>query len=557
MKKLLAILSTVQGGVQGPALLLAIVAFANAFLGLFRDRLLATNLGASTDLDIYYAAFRLPDFLFALALLFVAGTAFIPIFIEKKSQSRTSGRDLINGTFTLFTISIILAAIIVYISAPHIVPFIVPGFAEGTLSAVVEMTRILLLSPILLGVSNLVSGVLQAEKRFVVYALSPVFYNIGIILGILLFFPALGISGLAWGVVLGAAMHLGIQIPALVYAKSIPRFTWNLSRDILRIMKLSFPRTIALSFHQLTFVVVTAIASTIGVGSITIFNLSYNLQSLPLIVIGLSYSVAAFPLLSELIVKGDMKRFYLEVSLAIRHIIFWTLPMMALFIALRAHFVRIVLGAGEFSWVDTRLTAASLLVFAFGILAQSFVLLFVRTYYALGKTREPVLYNFVGFCIVGISAVIFRELLIEGSLISMHVANLLRIGDITNIQVLALPIAYVLGVMINATLLFRGIWKMEPDILREQVSISARQVFTAAVVIGIVSILILRLTDSWFNLETFVGLFLHGSLAGLMGITSGILILYFLQNNELFEIVRTIQSRFWRNTPQVSDTEHL
>lgn len=557
MKRLFAILSTVQGGVQGPALLLAIVAFANAFLGLFRDRLLATNLGASADLDIYYAAFRIPDFLFALALLFVAGTAFIPIFIEKNAESRDAGKDLLNGIFTLFTVTIISAAIAVYILAPYMVPFVVPGFTGEALNAVIEMTRILLLSPILLGVSNLVSGVLQAEKRFVVYALSPVFYNIGIILGILLFFPSLGIKGLAWGVILGAAMHLGIQAPALAHAKSVPRFTWNFDRDIFRVMRLSFPRTIALSFHQLTFVVVTAIASTIGVGSIAIFNLSYNLQSLPLIVIGLSYSVAAFPLLSELAVKGDMKRFYLEVSLAIRHIIFWTLPMMALFIALRAHFVRIVLGAGEFGWVDTRLTAASLLVFAFGILAQSFVLLFVRIYYALGKTREPVLYNFIGFCIVGISAIVFRELLAEGSLVSVNISSLLRIGDIGNIQVLALPIAYVFGVVINAALLFRGIWKMEPNILREQVSISARQVFTAAVVIGIVSILVLRLSDSWFNLETFVGLFTHGSLAGFAGIASGIWTLHFLKNNELFEVIRTVQSRFWRGTPQASDAEHL
>jgi len=557
VKRLFAILSTVQGGVQGPALLLAIVAFANSFLGLFRDRLLATNFGASVDLDIYYAAFRIPDFLFALALLFVAGTAFIPIFIERKNKGHISASELLDGTFTIFTVSIVLLAVIIYIVAPYIVPYIVPGFEESARSTVIELTRILLLSPILLGISNLVSGVLQAEKRFVVYALSPVFYNLGIIIGILLFFPVLGIKGLAWGVVAGALMHLGIQLPALIHVKFVPHFTRNIDLDIFRIIRLSFPRTVALSFHQLTFVVVTAIASTVGVGSIAIFNLSYNLQSVPLIVIGLSYSVAAFPLLSELVVQGKMKRFYLEVSLAIRHIIFWTLPIMALFIALRAHFVRIVLGAGAFSWVDTRLTVASLLVFAFGMLGQSLILLFVRIYYALGRTREPVMYNLAGFVVVGAAAILFREALGEGTAMSAHVANLLRIGDIQNVQVLALPLAYVLGTMINALLLFIGIWRLEPTIFREQVFVSFRQVLTASILIGVVSIVVLRLTDSWFDLNTVIGLFVHGAIAGLLGITSGIGILHFLKNNELFEVVGAVRSRFWKDSPQAPEVEHL
>lgn len=557
MKRLFSLFSAVGGGVHRPALLLAVVALGNGFLGLFRDRLLAANFGASIELDMYYAAFRIPDFLFALGLLFVAGTAFIPVFIDRKNENSDSARKLLDGVFSLFSLVIVFAAVVAFFLTPFIIQYIVPGFPSEILNQVTALTRILLISPILLGLSNLVSGVLQAEKRFLVYALSPVVYNVGIIVGILVLYPAMGLQGLVWGVVLGAALHFIIQFPALIFAGFPPRPRLTIDSGIFQIIQLSFPRTIALSFHQFTFLVVTAVASTIGTGAIAIFNLAYNLQSLPLVVIGLSYSVAAFPLLSELVVKKDMRRFYLEVALAIRHIIFWTLPVIALFIALRAHIVRIVLGAGEFGWVDTRLTAASLLVFALGILGQSFILLFVRIYYALGRTREPVIYNFLGFVIVVLFAVLLRDLLTPGTFFATHVGELLRIADIYNIQILALPLAYVLGTSTNAFFLYRGIHRNEPALFREQILISLKQVTAAAIVIGVVTILLLRLTDTWFNLETVLGLLLHAGIAGIVGGFTGIGVLTLLANAELFEIWSACRTRFWKESPRAPDTEHL
>src|SRR3989344_1623387 len=263
-------------GIHQAAFLLALSSIANTVFALFRDRLLAGSFGASRVLDIYYAAFRLPDMLFSLSLFFVASTAFIPLYLEYQGKSPESARRFFGSVITLFLGAIVVLLCIAFLALPVLIPRIVPGFSKEEQETTRLLSSIMLFSPLFLGLSSIVSGVVQSSKRFLSYALAPIAYNGGIILGVLVFLPVFGASGLALGVVMGAFFHLVVQIPTLIRLRVFPRARFTLDSESLQIIWYSFPRAAALSVNQLTLMVLTALASTLGAGSIAIFNLSQN-----------------------------------------------------------------------------------------------------------------------------------------------------------------------------------------------------------------------------------------------------------------------------------------
>ncbi|MBU1246981.1 oligosaccharide flippase family protein, partial [Patescibacteria group bacterium] len=314
-------------------------------MAVIRDRLFA-SMGAGVELDIYFASFRIPDILFVAIASFVALTVILPFFIEKLNTNKQQARDFINSIFTLFFLAIIIISIVVFFAVPYLVEIFFSGFEVGAQEEVVLLTRILLLSPILLGISNLFASITQTFRKFFVYALSPVLYNLGIILGLLFFYPSLGIIGLGFGVVLGAGLHMLIQVPVIIAHGFFPRFSLKMpASEIKKILILALPRTIGLSVQQIALFVLISIAASMAVGSIAVFQLSLNLQSVPLSIIGVSYSVAAFPTLARLYSKNKTKQFIDQVLTATRHIIFWSIPIAVLFVVLRAQIVRVILGS--------------------------------------------------------------------------------------------------------------------------------------------------------------------------------------------------------------------
>ena len=564
MRRLLELFHREFKGVREAAFLLAMATVASNLLALLRDRLLASRFGAGLELDIYYAAFRVPDFLYTISLFFVASTAIIPLFLEKLAESEERATEFIRSVFFAFLLSMIGIIGVAYAVMPLLMPLLVPGFDEASRAQAIQLARILLASPALLGLSNLVSSILQSYRKFLPYAASFLFYNLGIILGILFFVPYFGIAGLAGGVVLGALLHVGIQIPSL--QKTIGgetsvnlrmfRLRWRATIP-LEVFRRSFPRTLGLAATQLTFFAVTAIASTLGAGSIAVFQLSYNLQSIPLAVVGLSYSVAAFPTMAELIVKKERAIFFDHLVSAARHIIFWTLPITVLFIVLRAHIVRVVLGAGAFSWVDTRLTAASVALFAIGIVAQSLVALFVRAFYAIGNTRVPVVVNVASAVLTVILALFFVQVLKEAQGIGQFFSGLLRVGDIENHALLGLPLAFALGAVVNAAILGLSLGWVEGEFSPSKLGASAADIAGASILLGIVTYGTLQLLSPFFYLNRFWGIFLHGLIAAGAGITAAVLLLYLRDNKEFAEIRDVIGHKFWRKKTIGPEQEHL
>ena len=197
------------------ALVLGGAALVSKLLGLFRDRLLAARFGAGDELDVYYAAFKIPDILYALLLAGAASAAVLPALLSAERRGRDAGERFLGNLLTIFAVGSVAAAIVAAIVAPYFVPLLAPGFQPEKLELAIRLTRLMLGNVVFLGLASILSTLLQARHRFFAFALPSIVYNVGIIVGILAFVPALGVLGLAAGVLLGGMLQVLIQLPAV------------------------------------------------------------------------------------------------------------------------------------------------------------------------------------------------------------------------------------------------------------------------------------------------------------------------------------------------------
>lgn len=557
VKKVFNLLNREFSNINQAAIILGFFTLLSQVLGLLRDRAFAHFLGPSSSLDIYYASFKLPDFVFVSVASLASVTVLLPFLVDKlgvKEDGELNGtsegaRKFLSDIFTVFLVAMIVASILIFIFIPNLVNIVAPGFSGNELKDLILLSRIMILSPILLGLSNLFGSVTQMFKKFFIFALSPVFYNIGIILGVMVLYPIFGLPGLAYGVVLGALMHMAIQIPVLIRQRFMPKISLNIDwGEVKRMVLLSLPRTLGLSIHTIALIAIVAVASTIGEGSISIFQFSLNLQTVPLGIIGISYSVAAFPTLAQFFSGDKMKEFVSYITLAARQIIFWSLPVMFLFIVLRAQIVRVILGTGSFSWDDTRLTAASLALFTISIVAQSLILLFTRGYYAAGNTKRPLFINMISSAVIIVLAFVLVDVFKNFDTFRYFFESLLRIEDIKNTEIVMLPLAYSIGSIVNAFLLWLY-FKKDFKIKQQGGSFlinSFFQSFAGAFFMGFVAYAFLGVFASFLDIDTFWGILGQGALAGLIGICSGYVVLKILRNEEIRQIEDTIKTKkFW------------
>jgi len=451
----------------------------------------------------------------------------------------------------------VLVSALAFILMPHLASFIAPGFPPDFQAKVVLLSRIMLLSPILMGLSNLFGTITQLFRKFFIYALSPIFYNLGIIVGVVILYPIFGITGLALGVAFGAFLHFLIQLVASISCGFRPKFSWQIDlEDIKKVALISLPRTLGLAFNNIALIAIIALASYEKSGSISIFNLSYNLQTVPLNIIGVSYAVAAFPTLARTFSNGKIEEFKKHLRSAGRQIIFWSLPVTFLFIVLRAQIVRVILGSGSFSWDNTRLVAASLAIFSFSIMAQGMIGLLSRTYYAKGETKRPLLINLVSSILIIILSFVFVYIFQHCTFFKDFIESALKVTNIPGTEVLMLPLAYSVGSIINFVLHWIFVKR---DFMRKEHFIAKTffQSLGASFVIGLVAYLGLNIFSPIFGLTTFWGVFFQGFLAGILGIAAGVLVLYLLNNEELKDLIETLRTKFWKARVVVPPQEEL
>jgi putative peptidoglycan lipid II flippase len=543
-KTLSAILSKISG-LKEAAFWLSLFTLFSQILALVRDRLLAHHFGAGADLDVYYAAFRIPDLIFVTAASLVSISALVPLFARKETEGEKHLKDATDSIFTVFSVMIVIFCGGFYFALPYLVPIFFAGLSGGVMSEVVNLSRILLLSPLLLGFSNFFGSIVQYEKRFILYSISPILYNLGIVFGLVFGVDSFGISAAIFGVILGALLHASFPAVFVMFSPKKPNFTWDIKwSDVWETAYLSIPRTLALSVTSFVGLIFVSLASGMQEGSITVFNFSFNLESVPLALIGVSFSLAAFPGISASAARKDKGEVISQISDGLRQIIFWSLPTVVLFIVLRAHIVRVILGSGSFDWDATRLTAAMFALFVVSSVFQSIQLFLSRALYALGKTFWPL----VGNLLAGVIAVVLSLMFLKADLlpgIIESVAKFLKVAHLST-DILALPISYSVGAFVGALFLFFalgkelvfGVWQKMRPVVAESI--------LGAATTGVLSYVCLNLLDRSFGLDTFWGVFGHGFLSGILGIAAGAFVLYLLGSVEMKEIVTKLNSKIFK-----------
>lgn len=529
-------------GLHKAALSLSVFALFSQLLALLRDRLLAHNFGAGLSLDIYYAAFRIPDLIFVTVASLVSISALVPLFAKKGTLGERHLKDATDSIFTVFSFFIIVFCVVFWFLLPPIIRGSFSGMSVFAIDKTILLSRILLLSPLFLGFSNFFGSIVQYEKRFVLYSLSPLLYNLGIILGIVYFTPGSGIAAPVYGVVIGAFLHLLLQAGFVMASPMRPHIVMKIKwADVWDTAKLSVPRTFALSISSFVGFFFAVLASKIGEGSIAVFNLSWNIQSAPVSLIGVSFSLAAFPAIAVSAARNEIKEIIEKLSDGLRQIIFWSMPFMALIIVLRAHIVRVILGSGSFGWAATRLTAASLALFALSAAFQSISLFLSRSHYALGKTKWPLLGNIIG----GLVAVIFAVLFINTDTDSRGLWGVLYFLKVSDLEtgVLVLPLAFSVGSFVGASVLFLALGRVYISEVWGKLRSAIFQSIISFFATGAGAYFGLYMLDGVFNLYTFWGVLGHGFFAGLLGIALGAFGLYLVKSPEYEALVKKLKTR--------------
>ena len=525
-------------GLHEAAYVLAGFSFLSQILALVRDRTFAHLFGAGPTLDMYFAAFRVPDALFALLTLCVSSFALIPLFTSSSEEGRYG---LLRSVLMLFGCVAIPLTVVTAIAVPYVMPYFTPGFAPDAVAETARIARIMLLQPLILGVSSIVSAYVQAGRRFMLFALAPIFYNLGIIVGAILLYPLCGVSGLAWGVVLGALLHLSVQLRPDDMPR-VSRTTLSYREFYTRVVLPSVPRSLALFANQGLLIIFSSLATLIAAGAVSALAFAYNLQSVPLTVIGLSYASALFPALSHYVHEKNWEGYANEVWATVRHIVFWLLPATTFFIVLRAHIVRVVLGSGAFSWDDTRLTAAILAIFCVSLIGQAFLLALSRAYYAAGRTLIPIALN-VGSSLAAAAAVWYAHITISNSSTILYfIEYALRVEDVPGTAVLIIPVAYtvaVLGAAGVGALLFARSYGIDRSVYT-----SFGASFSASVIGAACVYFALQAFGPLLPTKTFLGIFAQGALAGGIGILGWALVLRLLKNQELADVLSLLKKKF-------------
>ena len=545
------ILKLVEGEIRGlheAAYLLGLFALLSTFLALFRDRLLAGVFGAGETLDIYYAAFRIPDLLYVSVASLVSLFILVPVL---QQQDNLLERYKTISTVVLgFSVLIVSLSVILWFALPKLLPVFVPALWQQSPELLLSLTRILLLQPFFLGLSGILSSVVQSHGRFMLYAIAPLLYNVSIIFGIVALNPIFGVQGIVYGVVLGAFLHLLVQFPFVFRLGYFRPYSVQFRlKEFWDIVSVSIPRTLSLAFNHFALLVLIGFASTVGIGAVSVFSLAFNLQAAPLSIIGASYSVAAFPILARYFSHGKVEEFAGQIIAASRHIVFWSIPILSLTIVLRAHIVRVALGSGAFDWADTRLTAAVLAMFLVSLAAQALSLLFVRGYYAAGETVKPLVVNALTAIGIVVGAFLFLKLFNSSETWRFFIERLFRVEGIPGTAVLMLPLAYSVFMLLNIATFIALFTRDFGTVLWDTLRRTMFESFSASVVAGFATHQMLRVLSSFLDINTFVGVFSIGFFAGLVGIVAGIVVLALLGSRELEEVLETLHKKFWRNSP--------
>lgn len=507
------------------SLILTVAALASRLLGWVRLLVIGSQFGASRELDAYFAAFRIPDAIFQLVVAGALSAALIPVFSGYRARDQEGEAwRLASSVINLVVIALAGLSLLMAVFAPLLVPIVAPGFDAPTTELTVRMTRVMLLSPVFIGMGAVVSGILNSYERFAVPAVAPLIYNLAIIAAAIFLAPLMGVEGLAVGVAVGSLAHLVVQLPNLGRVGQRYDLTIGLRHPgVRKVAWLMGPRMLGLAAGQINFIVSTVLASGLPEGSITAYNYAFQLSQIPVGVLGVSVAVALFPALSRDAALGRINEIRRQVAASLRVLIFLAAPLTAIMIVLAQPLSAVFFQYGLFGARSTERTASALVFFSIGLGGHIVVHVLTRAFYAMQDTRTPVLW-----AIIAVAINVPLMMLLVGP---MGVAGL----------ALALSISAVLEVI-------GLVWALRRRIDSVDEAAVLRSVGRSAVAAGAAALLMLgglRLVEEWLVplMDNGVGrLFVLAGLSA-AGVTIFVLVAGALRSPELAQVRSQLSRR--------------
>lgn len=535
VRSILSLLTARQTSILSGASVIAATVIVAKVLGLVRDRLLAHTF-APDSVAIFLAAFRLPDLIFQLLIFGALSVAFIPVFTEYvEDKGKEEAFRLAQSVLNLSLLVLIGATIVVFFLAQPLTALIVPGFTAEQQAQTANLTRVILLGQIILTVGSFFVGILQSFQRFIIPALAGVFYNLGIILGILFLTQPLGIMGPAVGVLIGAFLHMLVQLPLILSLGFRFKLITNIFHPGVRdITKLVSVRTIGLAAEQINETVGVVLASLISTASVTYLTFAQHLQIVPIGLFGATIAQAALPVLSAEKARGRMEEFKVTLLTTFHQILFLALPATAILIILRIPTVRLVFGASQFDWEATVLTGKTVAFLAIGLAAQAASLLLVRSFYALKDTKTPVVAS-----LITVAVNIF---------LSFYFIQILRL------DVWALGLAFSISSVLSAIMLFGALDVKIGGFDKGMVLGPLLKMLMATVIMGVALYIPIKLLDQViFDTTRTINLLILTGLASIFALSVYVFLVWYLKVRELQTFIALIKKMAWVKKRVVSE----
>ncbi len=518
-----------QKSIFSATVVLAVTFALSAILGFLRTRFLyaAFFKCCVLDLDAYNAAFRIPDLIFKLLVTGALSASFIPVFSSYLHKDKKQAYSMASSVINLLLIFFIAISLVALIFAHPLSQLIAKGFSPYQVDLMSSLTKILLLAQIFFLVSNFLTAILQVNQIFIVPSLSPIIYNLFIILSIFTLAPIFGIYGVVYGTVIGAFFHMAIQLPSIRHIgfqySRVANFNISGVREIVRLM---IPRTLSLGLAEIENTVTLFFASTLAAGSISLLNLALQLMYLPSRVFGTTVGQASLPILSKNIAKNQLDTFRNTVRRTILQSIYVAFPISVLILVNRLPIVRLAFGTKQFPWAATLLTARTLAFLTPAIVCQAAIQILIRSFYALHDTKTPLKISAISLFIniaTSYFFVHFTTLGIVGLAISASIGNL--------IQCIGLFWLFVLRVDGSG-------WK--------EMLFSFNRIFVSSILCGLVSWLTVQCLDM-FILDTSksINVLLVFGISTITG-TISFLIFTWLFHSPEFIHIKSYFSRFFR-----------
>ncbi|MBI4651530.1 murein biosynthesis integral membrane protein MurJ [Candidatus Desantisbacteria bacterium] len=528
--------------ISAGAVILAFSSLTSRIIGILRDRILAGKFGAGDALDIYYASFQIPDFFYNIFILGTLSVAFIPIFTSyiKKNNEYTFSEEAMDFTNTIINATLIgmgTGCLLLMLFTPAFITYVAPGFTGEKRETAIDITRIILISPFIFSISSILSSILTSFKRFIAFSFSPILYNLGIIFGAYFFAPIWGVKGLAMGVVLGAFLHMLIQIAPVKNIGYVYKKIINLKLPgVKEFKRLFIPRIFGIDISQTSLLIGSIIGSTLSTGTITIFNLANNLQSMPIGLFSISLVSSAFPHLAEAYSQKDFNQFGEIFYKTASKILFFIIPSAIFLYVLRIPIIKFILATGKFTQKDVAITGAVLGCFYFSLFSQGMTPLILRCYYSMHDTITPFIINLISIAIDVTASYLFIKLLTPSTEFYLFSQKILNLTNYEDIRVMGLVLGFSLTSIIHMTMLYFILHLRVKNLYGKKLLISSLKFLFASIIAGFILNFLKHYLETLLPSQNILTLALILIASGIIGILIYTFISWILKVEEIISI---------------------